>query len=340
MREVKFSDWFIKWFELYRSTSIREITKIKYLHTYELLKVSALGNKDIEKITREDAQKYIEEYGKKRSKQTVLDHLQYLRSCMGDAQADGLVKQNAFARVALVYKEQQNDWLENKKLREKKKWLEVDEYERFKSFLVHWLNQALQKEPFSFGGNGRLNTSKAQIQMMIIFIALKTGARFAEVLGITKSDINYDRNEINIDKTWDYKNLEDGGFIPTKNFSSMRKVIVDSETIQIIEQYVSWLGKYKVDTELETLFNEKGVSNYNSTINLALERVLITLGIEPLTMHKLRHTQASYLLAKGVAIQVVAKRLGHTDTNMVQSTYGHLLKATEEEANKQIIGVL
>lgn len=340
MGEIKFSDWFIKWFELYRSTSIREITKMKYMRAHDLIKASTLGNKDITKITREDAQKYIEEYGKNRSKQTVLDHLQYLRSCMGDAQADGLVKQNAFARVAPVYKEQQNDWLENKKLREKKKWLEVDEYERFKSFLVHWLNQALQKEPFSFGGNGRSNASKAQIQMMIIFIALKTGARFAEILGMTKSDVNYDRNEINIDKTWDYKKLEDGGFIPTKNFSSMRKVIVDSETIRIIEEYVSWLEKYEISTELETLFNEKGVSNYNSTINLILERVLTSVGIEPLSMHKLRHTQASYLLAKGVDIQVVAKRLGHTDTNMVRTTYGHLLKATEEEANNQIIGVL
>ena len=74
--------------------------------------------------------------------------------------------------------------------------------------------------------------------------------------------------------------------------------------------------------------------------NNELTKVLSQLDIERISFHKLRHTQASYLLAKEVPIDLVAKRLGHTDTNMINKVYGHLLKETEEKGNKMILNLI
>ena len=43
---------------------------------------------------------------------------------------------------------------------------------------------------------------------------------------------------------------------------------------------------------------------------------------------------------KGISLQVVAKRLGHTDTSMVQRVYGHLLQSTETNENNKIMALL
>lgn len=47
-------------------------------------------------------------------------------------------------------------------------------------------------------------------------------------------------------------------------------------------------------------------------------------GLEPLTIHELRHTYASGLVNAGCPLAYVAAQLGHTDTRMVEKHYGHL----------------
>ena len=46
--------------------------------------------------------------------------------------------------------------------------------------------------------------------------------RFSEALAITPGDFDFARQTLSISKTWDYKG--DGGFLPTKNKSSVRKI--------------------------------------------------------------------------------------------------------------------
>ena len=41
-----------------------------------------------------------------------------------------------------------------------------------------------------------------------------------------------------------------------------------------------------------------------------------------------------------LARELIAKRLGHTDTLMIRRVYGHLLKETEDKGNRMIVGFL
>lgn len=116
--------------------------------------------------------------------------------------------------------------------------------------------------------------------------------------------------------------------------------MVDKETTDLLKLYIEWLDEFGIDTESNTLFNVKNRNFHSTTINNSLKRVLTELEIEPITMHKLRHTHASYLISQGVPLQVIAKRLGHSDTNMIQRVYGHLLQETEETGNKMILNLI
>jgi integrase len=49
------------------------------------------------------------------------------------------------------------------------------------------------------------------------------------------------------------------------------------------------------------------------------------VGLPALTLHGLRHGAASLMLAAGVDVSVVSKRLGHSSIAITSDTYSHLL---------------
>lgn len=59
----------------------------------------------------------------------------------------------------------------------------------------------------------------------LILLIAKTGMRFSEAVAITPKDFDFLHQSLTIDKTWDYKG--NGGFLPTKNHSSIRKIRLD-----------------------------------------------------------------------------------------------------------------
>lgn len=67
-----------------------------------------------------------------------------------------------------------------------------------------------------------LTLEAAQAWDWLILLIAKTGLRFSEALGLTPNDFDFSRQAVSVNKTWDYKN--GGGFVPTKNESSVRKV--------------------------------------------------------------------------------------------------------------------
>lgn len=330
--------YYIYWYQNYRRSTVREVTKSKYRGDFGAICTHPLADMKLKEVNRGSAQDYLNQYGANRSKLTVLDHWQKLRSLFSDAMTDGLITFNPFTNLKAVYKEQQSSPKELKKKRNEKKSLEMDEYNRLKYHLMFWFGKNLNKQPIRNKSPFGELTMAEQISYMIIFIALKTGARFSEVIGLTEQDVKFGTRELDFDKTWDYKDTYD--FTLTKNVSSIRTIEVDSETVELIRRFIDWKNNFNVETHKNTLFVEVGAKIFNSTINNHLSKMLKNLKIEPITLHGLRHTHASILIANNVPLQVIAKRLGHTDTNMIQRVYGHLLEVTEDEGNRMIMRLI
>lgn len=155
----------------------------------------------------------------------------------------------------------------------------------------------------------------------LILLIAKTGMRFSEALAITPNDFDLSKQFLNINKTWDYKG--DGGFMPTKNKSSVRKIQIDW---QLVVQFATLIKDLPKD---EPIFIKGNV--YNSTINDILLRHCRNANIPEISIHGLRHTHASLLLFAGVSIASVARRLGHSSMTTTQKTYLHIIQELENK---------
>lgn len=154
-----------------------------------------------------------------------------------------------------------------------------------------------------------------------ILLVAKTGMRFSEALAITPNDFDFSKQSLSINKTWDYKG--DGGFMPTKNQSSIRKIQIDW---QLIIQFSTLVKNLPED---EPIFISGKI--YNSTVNDILARHCKKAEIPIVSIHGLRHTHASLLLFAGVSIASVAQRLGHSSMTTTQKTYLHIIQELENK---------
>lgn len=154
-----------------------------------------------------------------------------------------------------------------------------------------------------------------------ILLVAKTGMRFSEALALTPSDFDFAHQMLSISKTWDYKG--EGGFLPTKNKSSVRKIQIDWQTVIQFSELIKGLPEDK------PIFVKDKV--YNSTVNDILSRHCKAVNIPVISVHGLRHTHASLLLFAGVSIASVARRLGHSSMTTTQKTYLHIIQELENK---------
>lgn len=129
-------------------------------------------------------------------------------------------------------------------------------------------------------------------------------------------------------KTWGYKKGSGAQFEPTKNASSIRTIQVDWITLQKFSDLI------KDIPENEPIFRYgRQYSMCNSCANDILEAKCKQLGIPVISVHGLRHTHASLLLAAGVSIASVSKRLGHSNMSTTQNIYLHIIRELENKDN-------
>lgn len=285
-----FCDYYSDWIRLYKEGAIRDVTMKKYHLTQSWLEKLAPELRLCD-LDRNAYQQLINEYAIAHERQTTMDFHHQLKGAILDAVDDGLIAKDP-TRKAII---------KGKAPRAKKpKYLN--------QFELHKLLEVL-----------RLG-EEASWDWLILLIA-KTGLRFSEALALTPSDFDFSRQMLSVSKTWDYKG--NGGFTPTKNASSVRKVPLDW---QLVIQFSELMREAPKNS---SLFANGKV--YNSTVNGVLARRCQEAGVPVISIHGLRHTHASILLFAGVSIASVARRLGHASMTTTQKTYLHVIQELENQ---------
>ena len=284
--------YYKEWVTVYKEGAVRPVTLNKYslaLRWIERL-VPELKLADLDRIAYQDL---LNRYAKEHERQTTMDFHHLLKGAILDAVDEGLIARDP-TRKAII---------KGKVPRPKK---------------CRYLNQfELQKLLSSLELGSTINWE------WFILLVAKTGLRFSEALAITPADFDFSRQTLSVNKTWDYKN--GGGFVPTKNNSSVRKVQIDWQLIVQFSTLVKGLP------EDEPLFVKPGSKVYNSTANNVLSRLCKRASVPIISVHGLRHTHASLLLFAGVSIASVAKRLGHASMNTTEKTYLHIIQELENK---------
>ena len=287
-----FSDYYAQWVHIYKEGAIRKVTLNKYMMTLSWVK-KLIPDVKLCDMSRIIYQKLLNDYAMEHERQTTMDFHHQLKGAILDAVDEGLIDRDPTRKVII----------KGKTPAEKK---------------IKYLNQ-FELHTLLSG----LDLGKEINWDWFILLVAKTGMRFSEAIALTPKDFDFCHQSLSISKTWDYKG--EGGFLPTKNKSSVRKIQIDWQTVV---QFSELLKERPAD---QPIFVAESKKAYNSTVNGILERHCKKDKIPVISVHGLRHTHASLLLFAGVSIGSVARRLGHASMTTTQKTYLHIIHELENQ---------
>ena len=289
-RTDKFCEYYAKWITVYKKGAIRQVTMDKYLMTQKWLE-KLIPDLKICDLNRIAYQQLLNDYAEYHERQTTMDFHHQLKGAVLDAVDEGLIDRDP-TRKAII----------------KGKAPSTKKIKYLNQFELHTLLASLELK------------DEVNWDYFILLVA-KTGMRFSEALALTPKDFDFYHQTLSISKTWDYKGA--GGFQPTKNKSSVRKIQIDWQSVIRFSELVKGLP------DDQPIFVDGKV--YNSTVNDVLSRHCERCNIPVISIHGLRHTHASLLLFTGVSIASVARRLGHSSMTTTQKTYLHIIQELENK---------
>ncbi|MDB6535076.1 tyrosine-type recombinase/integrase [Bifidobacterium pseudocatenulatum] len=288
--ESLFCDYYAQWVRTYKEGAIRDVTMGKYRLTQSWLS-KLIPELRLADMDRTAYQQLINGYAQHHERQTTMDFHHQIKGAILDAVDEGLIPRDPTRKVIIKGKQPR-----------------IKKMKYLNQFELHAMLADLDLG------------DEASWDWLILLIA-KTGLRFSEALGLTPDDFDFAHQTLSVSKTWDYKN--GGGFVPTKNESSVRKVQLDW---QLIMQLSGLLKNLPHD---KPIFVHGKV--YNSTANDVLARHCKNVDVPVISIHGLRHTHASLLLFAGVSIASVSRRLGHASMTTTQETYLHVIRELENK---------
>lgn len=312
-RKIKFWRYYKQWYETYKLGAVRGVTYDKYRLVGRWVKKLA-PDLMLDQMTRTDLQRLINAYGQTHEKITVRDFYRHLESSINDAVYEGWIKKTPCYKIRITSQVASKG---------KIKWLEVDEVKK--------LEEVFRKDDTGYGD--------------FFDFMLRTGLRFAEGLGLTPKDIDFDNMTIDINKSFNYKDvkrsgIEIGQFQPTKNIYSNRIITIDGQAVDDVKKHLPGVPEDKAIWPYWYQGERGSHRIFNSTFNAHLTEMCAQAGVHRISVHGLRHTHASLLIANRVSVQSVAKRLGHADTETTQRVYIHLLEKLANEDNQKIMAVM
>ena len=174
-----------------------------------------------------------------------------------------------------------------------------------------------------------------------ILLAVTTGMRRGEVLGLRWKDIDLDKKRLYVRQSV-VSTKEHGVEIKSpKTGSSSRSIALPQTTIDGIRQYRSKQAELYLKlgiglTPDSMLFDEYTGFNVPNSLTIAYAYFIKSHGFKHVTFHDLRHTHATHLLEKNINPKIVSERLGHSTIALTMNTYSHVMPTMQEEAANAI----
>ncbi|MBN8199177.1 tyrosine-type recombinase/integrase [Cytobacillus pseudoceanisediminis] len=177
-------------------------------------------------------------------------------------------------------------------------------------------------------------------QYQIAFLlAVTTGMRQGEVLGLRWRDVDFENECLYIRQTLthDGKGFKEGA----KSKAGNRSIGLDTNTVSALKQQ----RKKNIIIKLKygSVYNDNDLvvcTNTGKPINprnllRSFNSIITKENLPKIRFHDLRHTHASLLLLQGENIKLISERLGHSSVKVTLDTYSHILPNTQKEASNR-----
>jgi len=169
-------------------------------------------------------------------------------------------------------------------------------------------------------------------------LALTTGMRLGELLGLSWNDLDWDRQTLSVKRQ--LTRIRDEGLVltPPKTKAALRTIKLGASTWSILKshhksQYMAQSCRDPDWQEKDLVFTQTNGKPYGPRqVQKAYKRILNAAGLPNMRFHDLRHTAATHMIAKGVDMSTVKRRLGHTKVSTTFDNYVHAVPGMQEKA--------
>lgn len=182
-------------------------------------------------------------------------------------------------------------------------------------------------------------------QRALWHLAIGTGARRGEILGLRWCDADLDARVIRIARSLSRV----GGvtrLLGTKTSSNRTLAIGDGVVDALARERQAQEARRRAAgpawrDEWGLVFTDgDGTPLQPERVSYEFRRLVRVLDVPVIRLHDLRHTHASLLLAQGAPMKLVSERLGHAKIAMTMDNYAHLLPAMDGEATAKLDATL
>lgn len=169
-------------------------------------------------------------------------------------------------------------------------------------------------------------------------LALLTGMRRGELLGLKWEDIDLERGVLAVRRTMSRGKGGQWELGQPKTAAGRRSIALPASCVTV-------LRKHRVNQNVQRLrlggiwqdcgfvfTNRSGGSLHVNSLGAAFKSVTATSKLPIIRFHDLRHTSATLLLAQGVHPKIVQERLGHADISMTLNRYSHVTPDMQRSA--------
>jgi integrase len=172
-----------------------------------------------------------------------------------------------------------------------------------------------------------LDAARADKLEALYVLAITTGMRQGELLGLQWKDIDLEEGTLRVNRS-----VYEGVVSPPKTNAGRRTIRLSKLAIATLRNHRVKSAKSRIS---EWVFpNAKGTTiGHQNLHNRSWKPLLRRAGLpHSVRFHDMRHSCISLLLARGVPIKVVSEMAGHADVSITLSVYGHVLPDMQSTA--------
>ncbi len=318
---IKFQTFADQWFEEYAKLNLR---KTSYTRNVQLSKrvYAAFGHMRLDKITTRDVQKFVNDLfvngrnfqtGKPLSRKTVIHHLSLISNIFNYAMDMDMISHNPCERVKVPKAE-----------KKEKAIYTMEEMEH--------IFELLENAPLRF--------------RVFIILAVYSGFRRGEMLGLEWKDVDFDHGVINVRRTSNYTYLCGSYTDTTKTRKSQRSAKFPSLIMDLLRDLKAEQDEAREKLGTQWIETDRVFVSWNGNAMFVhqpykwFKHFCKVNNVRFCDLHSLRHFHASILIFAGVDPVTVSGELGHSAVSTTTSTYVHMFQEAQARTSEIITEAL
>jgi integrase len=187
-----------------------------------------------------------------------------------------------------------------------------------------------------------LMAAKGDVNEALYQLAIATGLRQSELLGLKWSDLDTQKRTLNVQRQLRRCGIKGDLYTPPKTKNGRRTIVLGGTTLAKLQEHWWRQNEARIVAgdhwqENDLIFpTPTGTPKNQSNLFRQFKAMIEKAGLPEIRFHDLRHTAASLLLNHGVPAIIVSRRLGHYKVSMTLDIYGHLIPEMQDDAARLI----